>query len=100
MLNERDPADPDWKKVFKAARDTNTVLEVNAQPYRLDLPGDLVKEAIQWGLKLCLNTDAHTVDQLDYMKYGVHIARRGGAEPKDIINTCNLDKFVETLNIR
>lgn len=100
LLNERDPIDPDWKKIFQAARDNNKILEINSQPDRLDLPDDLIKEAIEWGIKLIINTDAHALDQFDFMKYGVYNARRGWAEPKNIINTLPFEKFVKELSVR
>lgn len=100
MLNERDPSDPDWNKIFDAARDRGVILEVNGQPNRLDLPDDLIKSAILWGVKLVINSDAHSIDQLNFMKYGVDNARRGWAEKKDILNTLPYEKFVKQLSMR
>ncbi len=100
MLNERDPSDPDWNKIFDAARDRGVILEINGQPNRLDLPDDLIKSAISWGVKLVINSDAHSIDQLDFMKYGIDNARRGWAEKKDILNTLPYEKFVKHLGIR
>lgn len=100
LLNERDPIDPAWDKIFLAARDNGKILEINAQPDRLDLPDDLVKEAIQWGVKLVISTDAHSVDQFSFMKYGIFNARRGWAENKNIINTLPYGDFVKEANIR
>ena len=99
MINERDGTDPDWRKVFDAARESNKILEINAQPDRLDLPDDLIKEAIEWGVKLIINSDAHALEQMDFMKYGVFNARRGWAESKDIINTLPYKEFVKELGI-
>ena len=100
LLNERDPADPDWNKIFDAARDHGVIIEINGQPNRLDLPDDLVKSAIQWGVKLVINSDAHSIEQLGYMKCGIDDARRGWAEKKDILNTLPYEKFVKQLSIR
>jgi DNA polymerase (family 10) len=99
VINDRDGTDPDWKKVFQAARDNNKILEINAFPDRLDLPDDLVKEAIEWGVKLIINSDSHHVDHMDFMKHGVMNARRGWAESKHIINTLPYEKFVKELGI-
>ncbi|MFH1648564.1 MAG: DNA polymerase/3'-5' exonuclease PolX [Patescibacteria group bacterium] len=99
MINERDGTDPDWRKVFDAARESNKILEINAQPDRLDLPDDLIKEAIEWGVKLIINSDAHALEQMDFMKYGVFNARRGWAESKDIVNTLPYKEFVKELGI-
>ena len=99
LLNERDPADPDWKKIFSAARDNNVILEINAQPQRLDLPDDLVKSAIEWGVDLIINSDAHSTEEFSFMRYGVDNARRGWAQKGDIINTLDYDKFVKKLRV-
>ncbi|HOD01439.1 MAG TPA: DNA polymerase/3'-5' exonuclease PolX, partial [bacterium] len=99
LLNERDPADPDWKKIFSAARDNNVILEINAQPQRLDLPDDLVKSAIEWGVDLIINSDAHSTGEFSFMRYGVDNARRGWARKSDIINTLDYDKFVKKLRV-
>jgi len=60
---------------------------VNAFFNRLDLPDILVQDAINAGVKLAINTDAHEIDHLKWMKYGVATARRGWAERKDVVNT-------------
>ena len=99
LLNERDPVDPDWNKVFAAARDSGVILEINSQPTRLDLPDDLVKLAIEWGVDLIINSDAHSTVEFGFMKYGVYNARRGWAEKGDIINTLEYDKFVKKLKL-
>jgi len=99
LINQRDGTDPDWRKVFDVARDNNKILEINAQPDRLDLPDDLVKEAIEWGVKLIINSDAHSVDQMNYMKYGIGNARRGWAEKKNILNTLSYREFVKELGM-
>ncbi len=98
ILNERDPADPDWTKIFDAAREKGVILEINGQPSRLDLPDDLVKSAVEWGVDLMINSDAHSVDELGFMRYGVDNARRGWVEKEDIINTLNYEKFVKKLS--
>jgi len=99
MLNERDPADPDWNKVFSAARDNNVLLEINSQPSRLDLPDDLIKIAIDWGVDLVINSDAHSMSELNFMKYGIYMARRGWAEKKNIVNSLKYDEFVKKIKL-
>jgi DNA polymerase (family 10) len=100
MLNERDPIDPDWNKIFEAARDKNIILEINGQPSRLDLPDDLIKTAIEWGVKLIIDSDAHSTDELGFMRYGVENARRGWASKDNILNTLSYEKFVKELKSR
>lgn len=87
LLNQRESYEVDWLKIFEACRKTKTILEINSWPNRLDLPDTLVKEAIAHGVKMIINTDSHAIYQMDNMKYGVSVARRGWAEKKDIINT-------------
>lgn len=100
LINERDPADPDWGKVFQAAKDNGKILEINSQPNRLDLTDDLIKSGLNWGLKFVINSDAHSVDQFGYLKYGVYNARRGWAEKKDIVNTLDLSDFLKAVGAR
>jgi len=100
LLNERDPIDPDWNEVFAACSYNNKVMEINAQPNRLDLPDDLAKECIKRAIPLIINTDAHERNQMEYMRYGVNIARRAGAEAKHVVNTLKFDDFVKVLNVR
>ncbi len=87
LLLQRDSSDANWQEVFKVCVKTNTMLEINAWPNRLDLPDILVKEAIGAKVKLIINTDAHDTAQMDNMEFGVSVARRGWAEGKDIANT-------------
>ena len=83
----------DFDKVFKKAAQNNVVLEINAQPSRLDLSSELIRRAKSSGCKFAVNTDAHAVKQLSLMKYGLGTARRGWLESKDIINTYSFSKL-------
>ena len=100
LLNERDPIDPDWNKVFDAAKANNKILEINAQPNRLDLSYDLVSEAIKRGIRIIINSDAHSINQLLNIKYGIDVARRGGCEAKDVINTYSFEDFKKVVSLR
>lgn len=71
---------------------------MNSQPNRLDLKDTNIKRAVNAGCKLVVNTDAHSAEQLGYMKLGVATARRGWAESKDIINTLPLKKLERRLS--
>ena len=79
---------------------TGTVIEINANPERLDLIDIRIKEAIKMGVKVCIGTDAHTKEQLDYMKYGVGNARRGWAMAENILNTMTLKQLSKWLASR
>ncbi|MBD3303535.1 DNA polymerase/3'-5' exonuclease PolX [Candidatus Woesearchaeota archaeon] len=80
-------------KVFDACRDNTVWPEINAFPSRLDLNDSNAKYAVEKGLKLTINTDSHSTDQLRYMEFGIATARRGWARKKDIINTLPWKKF-------
>jgi DNA polymerase (family X) len=99
LINERDAIDADWDKVIDACKAHKKVLEINAYPNRLDLPDDLVYEAIKKNLRLIINTDAHVISELYLMRYGIDVARRGFAEPKNIINTYSAKDLLETIQL-
>ncbi|MEK7595534.1 MAG: DNA polymerase/3'-5' exonuclease PolX [Patescibacteria group bacterium] len=96
LINERDSYECDWELLFKEALEYGKFIEINAHPERLDLPDLLVREALEKGVKLIINTDAHHIDHLKLMRYGIDVARRGWATKKDVINTLPRDKFLKT----
>lgn len=100
LLNERESSDADWEEVFKAAAKNNKILEINSHPIRLDLRDDLVREALKYGVKFIINTDAHEVSQMGNMRFGVSVARRGWAEAKDVVNTWDWTEFAKWFNIK
>ena len=87
LIGSRDPMDLDLERIMEAAVRTGTVLEINSQPERLDVTDVTVQEAVKRGVKLCIGTDAHRLEQLGFMRLGVSVARRGWAEPEDVVNT-------------
>ncbi len=86
-IGERAPYDVDMERVMEAALERGCFLEINAYPDRLDLNDVYAKMAQDMGLKLAISTDAHRVDELNYMPYGVGQARRGWLEARDVLNT-------------
>ncbi len=96
-LKKRRAYNIDLEKVFEAAHDTGTILEVDSQPKRLDLNDSNVRMALKYGCKLVVDTDAHHTSQIDYLKLGVSTARRGWAQKKDVVNTLPLKKFLKAL---
>jgi len=86
MLPDREGADLDWDAVLKAAAETGTALEINANPRRLDLDDVQARRAIDMGIKLSINTDAHHPDHMDFIAFGVATARRGWVTAPDVIN--------------
>ncbi|MCL7417062.1 MAG: DNA polymerase/3'-5' exonuclease PolX [Halalkalicoccus sp.] len=87
LLTRRPGLDPDLGRVAEAAADHGVALEVNANPARLDLWGRAVKVALAAGAKIAIDTDAHSREEFENVRYGVHTARRGWAEPEDVLNT-------------
>ena len=87
LLEEREGYELDWEQIFDFCLQNKKILEINAWPNRLDLPDNLVKEAVKKGVKMVIDSDSHDVEQMKFLKYGVAVARRGWAERKDIINT-------------
>jgi DNA polymerase (family X) len=87
LINERDPYDIDMEKIMEAAKERGCFMELNAQPERLDLNDIHCKMAKEIGVKVAVSTDAHSIDDLDYMRFGVWQARRGWLEPDDVLNT-------------
>ena len=87
LLGEREPVAVDLEAVFRAAARHNKALEINAMPSRLDLKDTHAYRARQLGVQLTLGTDAHSSVHLDFMRFGVSVARRGWCQPEHILNT-------------
>jgi len=100
ILGKRPPYELDMDRVFAAAAATRTALEVNSFPQRLDLQDSYVRRAIEHGIKIVVDTDAHSVAELGQMEFGVQVARRGWAQPENVLNTSTLDEFRAYLQSR
>lgn len=87
LLLERESYEADWPKVFETCAKTGTILEINSWPNRLDLPDLLIREALKYKVKFIINSDSHAIEQMDNIKFGVSVAKRGWATKNDIINT-------------
>ena len=97
LITKRDAYEIDLDTVFEAAKKTNTVMEINSYPERLDLKDVNVRAAIKKGVKLVISTDSHNSDQLRFIKLGIGTARRGWATKNDIINTRSLKDMMKML---
>jgi DNA polymerase (family 10) len=86
-IGERSPYDVDLERVMAAALERGCFLEINAHPERLDLDDVQAKRAKDMGLRLAINTDAHSIAELDFMRFGVGQARRGWLGADDVLNT-------------
>ncbi len=97
LLGERDAYDVDIEMIFRKASENNKILEINSHPLRLDLNDRLIRIAKDYGIRFSISTDTHMPGNLDYMNYGVMMARRGWLGKKDIINTMNIDELLDRL---
>ncbi len=98
LINGRRGARFDFDRMVKAAVDHGVLLEVDAQPERLDLDDVSVRAAITAGARIIIDTDAHSPAELRFMRWGVDQARRGWAEKADVANTRPLSRFVKLLH--
>jgi DNA polymerase (family 10) len=99
LINERAGLSVDFQRLAEAAAATDTALEVNANPARLDLHGEAVRAAVEAGAPVAVDTDAHSPPELDNVRYGVRTARRGWAEPGDVVNTWDDDRLRSFLGL-
>jgi DNA polymerase (family 10) len=83
--------------VIRVAKHTGTILEIDAYPDRLDLKDEHVRKAVEAGVKLVIDSDAHSINHLNYLHYGIATARRGWAQKSDILNTKPLKAFLKSL---
>ncbi|MFA4888990.1 MAG: DNA polymerase/3'-5' exonuclease PolX [Candidatus Omnitrophota bacterium] len=97
LWGEREAYEVDFEQILKAARDTNTHLEINSFPRRLDMDSQHARRAKDMGVKIAVSTDAHSIDQLGAMQFGVAVARRGWLSCEDVINTLSLEKLLKAL---
>ena len=90
LINQREACDVDLERVLEGARERGCIMELNAQPDRLDLDDRGCRLAKEIGVKVAISTDAHRVADLDLMRFGIDQARRGWLEPHDVVNTLPL----------
>ena len=97
LLNKREAYEVDMDAVFSAAKEHGKLLELNANPIRLDLKDSYLAAAKKQGIPIVINTDAHRVQGFEDMKYGIKNARRGGLSKKDVANTLPLKKLLKLI---
>ena len=97
LIEKRDGTDLDIEKIIDKAKETGTILEIDAQPARLDMNDVNTRAAIDAGCLISIDTDAHSTEQLNYMRIGIGTARRGWTKKSDVINTNGLQKMKKML---
>jgi DNA polymerase (family 10) len=93
LIGKRDPYEVDIEQIIDAAKETDTRLEINSFPDRLDLDDVHIKQAKDHNVRFVLGTDSHSINHLDFMRFGVATARRGWLEKKDILNTSSVQEI-------
>ncbi|SCU35688.1 DNA polymerase X family [Staphylococcus xylosus] len=91
IIGKRPGYEPNIDKLCEIAAETNTILEINANPKRLDLNAETLKK--HPNVKLTINTDAHHIDHLEFMKYGIATAQKGFVKKDRVINTMSRKDF-------
>jgi DNA polymerase (family 10) len=97
LLNKREPYDVDIAKVIDAAAANDTIIELNANPWRLDLDWRWWRRAAEKGVLCSINPDAHDTEQLAFAAHGVRIARKGWLTPEQVLNTRPLPEVLRWL---
>jgi DNA polymerase (family 10) len=93
LLLRRDPIDCDVAAVLDAAAAGRAAIEINGDPNRLDLPPRWIREARRRGLRFVISTDAHATRELDHLRFGVLMARRGGVRRREVLNALPEEGF-------
>lgn len=97
IINKRDGYPVNMERLINVAKDTGTILEVDAHYNRLDLKDDHILMAVQTGVKLAIDSDAHHYIHFAFLTFGVGQARRGWAKQSDVVNTLSADKMMNSL---
>jgi len=95
LLQKRDGMNLDMEAIMDKAVEKNIIMEINANPERLDLDDRHCKMAMEKGLKLSVSTDAHSIGDLQNMKYGIFQARRGWLKSGDVVNTLGAEELLD-----
>lgn len=98
LIGKRQGYDVDLEMLIEVAKRTNTALECNANPYRLDLSAEWLKKAQDAGVKVVINTDAHQIDTMEHMAIGVATARRGWIKKENVLNAWSIEELKAFLN--
>ncbi len=97
LLLSRQGYQLDWPVIFEACAKHGVAIEINANPYRLDLDYRLVPQAVEMGVKICVNPDAHSLRGMSDIRYGIHTARKGYLRAEDCLNCLEADAFLKCM---
>ena len=93
LIQRREAYEVDMDEIIRVAKETDTVLEIDAYPDRLDLKDEYIRKAVAAGVKLSIDSDAHAPQHFSFLEHGIAQARRGWAEKKDIVNAWPIEKM-------
>jgi DNA polymerase (family 10) len=96
-INKREGYPVNMLKLINVAKDTGTVLEIDAHYDRLDLKDDYIRMAVENNIKLVIDSDAHHPVHFAFLKFGIGQARRGWAKQSDVLNTLPVDTLLKSL---
>lgn len=97
LLLRRDPLSCRIDEVLDAVAESRAAIEVNGDPYRLDMEPSLLRRARKRGIRFIISVDAHSTGALNYIRYGVHIGRRGGLRKADVLNALPVNAFAKAV---
>ena len=93
LILRRDPIACRVEEVLAAAAQSRAAIEINGDPYRLDLPPEWARRARQLGLAFVISTDAHSTSDLENLPYGIAMARRAGIRKREVLNVMDVGDF-------
>lgn len=97
LLLRREPFSCDVQAILDVIAESNAAIEVNGDPYRLDMEPRWIHEARKRGIPFIISVDAHSTGALNYVEYGVRIARRGGLRKREVLNTLSAKDFADSV---
>ncbi len=97
IINKREPIELDVDEIIKAARRTGTIIEIDAFPSRSDIKDEYIRKCVDVGVKMSIDSDAHSVEHFKFLEFGIAQARRGWCRREDIINAWPLEKMLGLL---
>ena len=98
LLGHRDPYDVNIDEILRTAKTTGTILEINSSPDRLDITDKIALQAKKAGIKMAVNTDAHSPLEMDNIDLGLSVARRGWLNANDVVNTVPAREILDWLH--